>query len=287
MTGFGAGEVALSSHTLRVELRSVNHRHLDVRVRTPAELGDVSSIVEDLLRVRCGRGRIEAQATWRGGSPASAELDYERARRAYELLLKLRDEVAPSEPVPLTALFSVPGIFTTRAWQREEVESSLRGATEKAIDELLAMRGREGEALAHDVMTRVNLLRGQAQSIAALRPSVVESAQKRLLKRMEKLLEGSGVAVDPARVTQEAAWFAERSDVAEELTRLGSHLGEFERSLSTASESIGRKLDFVVQEIGRELNTLGAKANDAEISRRVVDMKAELERIREQVQNIL
>lgn len=287
MTGFGAGEVSLSSHTLRVELRSVNHRHLDVRVRTPSELGDIGNVIEDLLRVRCGRGRVEAQALWRGGTPSPSELDYDRARRAYQLLLKLRDELAPGEAVPLTALLSVPGVFSARPWQREEIEASLRLATERAIEELLAMRAREGEALAADIAARLRVVREQAQTIAAMRPLVVDAAQKRLMKRMEKLLESCAVAIDPARVAQEAAWFAEKSDVSEELTRLASHLDEFERSLTSPGESIGRKLDFLVQEIGRELNTLGAKANDAEISRRVVDMKAELERIREQVQNIL
>jgi uncharacterized protein (TIGR00255 family) len=287
MTGFGAGEVALAAHTLRVELRSVNHRHLDVRVRVPSELGDIGNVVEDVLRARCGRGRVEAHAQWRGAASNGPELDLERARSVYRLLLQLRDELAPEEPLPLTALLGVPGVFTTRPWQREQVESSLRHATERAVDELLAMRAREGEALCADLTSRLQALRAQCAAIQALRPQVVEGAQKRLAKRVEKLLDGSGIAVDPGRLAQEVAWFAEKSDVAEELTRLVSHFEEFERTLVEPADSIGRKLDFIVQEIGRELNTLGAKANDAEISRRVVDMKAELERIREQVQNIL
>lgn len=287
MTGYGAAEIALASHTLRVELRSVNHRHLDVRVRLPAELGDLGNVVEDVLRARCGRGRVEAHAQWRGSVSGGPELDLDRARAAYRMLLKLRDELTPGEPLPLTALFSVPGVFATRSWQREEVESSLRRAAEQAVDELLAMRAREGAALSADLRARLGFVRTQVATIEALRPQVVEGAQKRLAKRVEKLLDGSAIALDPARLAQEVAWFAEKSDVAEELTRLTSHLDEFERTLVDPSDSIGRKLDFVVQEIGRELNTLGAKANDAETSRRVVDMKAELERIREQVQNIL
>lgn len=289
MTGFGASEASFSGQILRVELRSVNHRHLDVRVRVPSELGDLGSLVEDVLRARCGRGRIEAQVSWRG-TPHAAELDVERARRAYQLLLKLRDELAPTESVPLSTIFSVPGVFNTRAWQRDELEPVLRETTERAVEQLVAMRAREGKALTDDMLSRLEQLRSAGQAIELLRPQVVEGAQKRLLKRIEKLLEGSGVAADAGRVVQEIAWFADKSDVSEELTRLGSHLDEFERSLGSltkSGEGVGRKLDFLVQEIGRELNTLGSKANDAEISRRVVDMKAELERIREQVQNIL
>jgi uncharacterized protein (TIGR00255 family) len=287
MTGFGAGEASAHAQPLRVELRAVNHRHLDLRVRTPSELGDLSGLVEEALRARCGRGRIEAQVLWRSPSASGSELDFERARRAYQQLTQLRDELAPGQEVPFTAVFGVPGVFASKPWQRDDVEQALRSATEQAIDSLTAMRAREGEALATDIRARLALVRKSATTLEEHRPGMLEAAQKRLIKRVEKLLEGSSVGLDPARLVQEAAWFAEKSDVAEELTRLGSHLDEFERSLSSHGESVGRKLDFVVQEIGRELNTIGSKANDADVSRHVVELKAELERIREQVQNIL
>lgn len=286
MTGFGAGEIAVHAQPLRVELRAVNHRHLDLRVRTPSELGDLSAVVEEALRLRCGRGRIEAQVLWRAPGSGGAELDFDRARRVYKQLEQLRDELTPGQPVPFTALFSVPGVFASKPWQRDDVEAALREATERAIDALTDMRAREGQALAADISSRIANLRTGVAAIAAYRPGMLEAAQKRLVKRMDKLLEGSAVALDPARLVQEVAWFAEKSDVAEELTRLSSHLDEFERSLGLG-ESVGRKLDFVVQEIGRELNTIGSKANDADISRQVVELKAELERIREQVQNVL
>jgi len=287
MTGFGAGEVAVSGATLRIELRSVNHRHIDVRVRVPSELAELGSVLEELVRARCVRGRVEVQATFRGRPPSGGELDMERARRAYQLLVRLRDELAPNEPVPITALLSVPGLFTSTPTLGADVETALRHAAKQAITELTAMRTREGEALTVDIVSRLALLRSNGHEIAGMRPAVVEGAQRRLLKRLDKLLEGGALSLDPNRVAQEVAWFAEKSDVAEELTRLCSHIDEFERSLAGGTEAVGRKLEFLVQELGRELNTLGAKANDAEISRRVVDMKAELERIREQVQNIL
>lgn len=287
MTGFGAGESTAHGQPLRVELRAVNHRHLDLRVRAPSELSDLAGIVEEMLRARCGRGRIEAQVLWRSPGTSGSELDFERARRAYQQLVQLRDELAPAQEVPFAAVFEVPGVFVSKPWQRDDVEQALRSATELAVEALAAMRAREGEALATDMRARLALVRQSAASIEQHRPGMLESAQKRLIKRVEKLLEGTAVGLDPARLVQEAAWFAEKSDVAEELTRLASHLDEFERTLDSHGESVGRKLDFVVQEIGRELNTIGSKANDAEISRHVVELKAELERIREQVQNIL
>jgi uncharacterized protein (TIGR00255 family) len=287
MTGFGAGEVALAGCTLRVELRAVNHRHLDVRARVPGELSELGNVLEELVRARCVRGRVEAQATFRGKTSGSGELDLERARRAYQTLLRLRDELAPGEPVAIAAVLSVPGLFASSPALGDDAEAALRRASQLALRDLTAMRAREGQALAHDIVSRLSLVRDHGQAIAQMRPAVVEAAQRRLLKRLDKLLEGNPVALDPNRVAQEVAWFAEKSDVAEELTRLFSHIDEFERSLAGSGEPVGRKLEFLVQEIGRELNTLGAKANDAEISRRVVDMKTELERIREQVQNIL
>jgi uncharacterized protein (TIGR00255 family) len=287
MTGFGAGEASALAQPLRVELRAVNHRHLDLRVRTPSELSELAGVVEETLRARCGRGRVEAQVMWRSPASGGAELDFERARRAFHQLEQLRDELAPGQLVPFTAVFSVPGVFASKPWQREDVEQALKVATEKAVQDLTAMRAREGEALAADVRARLAILRRHAAEIERHRPGMLDAAQKRLVKRVEKLLEGTALALDPARLVQEAAWFAEKSDVAEELTRLASHLDEFERSLTAPGEGVGRKLDFVVQELGRELNTIGSKANDAEISRHVVELKAELERIREQVQNIL
>jgi uncharacterized protein (TIGR00255 family) len=224
---------------------------------------------------------------YRGAAPSGAELDLERARTAFRELSRLRDELAPGEPLPFSTLLKMPGIFQSRAFDLESAEAALRTATERACDELAAMRAREGSALRADLSMRLNRMRSDGEAIRAHRPRVLEGARARLQKRVEKLLEGSGVELDPARLTQEVAWFADRSDVAEELTRLFSHFDELERTLAGTHESVGRKLDFMVQEIGRELNTLGAKANDAEISRTVVELKAELERIREQVQNIL
>lgn len=286
MTGFGAGEAALGEGTLRVELRAVNHRHLDLRVRC-AEGLDVAHVIEEHLRARLGRGHVEAQVRWDNPGSRPGPLDMARAREVYASLCALRDELNPGQPVPVEAILSVPGLLrAASAVDRTQAEAAALSATGIAIAALSAMRVREGEGLKRDLCSRAARLREHVAYVEAERPRVLNAYRERLEARIAKLLEGSELSVDPARLVQELAWFADKSDVAEELTRLAVHLAELEGSLERGG-AVGRKLDFLVQELGREINTLGSKANDTSIAQRVVEMKAELERIREQVQNIL
>ncbi len=288
MTGIGMGEAPLSDGVLRVELRAVNHRHLDVRVRTGHELAEVASVIEDEVRARCGRGRIEAHARWEAHTAAAQSLDSARARAVYKTLCELRDELAPGQEVPIAALASVAGLFTGGVrFEAESLVAAVRAATDRAADDLSRMRATEGAALLEDLASRVVALRAHSSFIAQQRPSIVEAARVRLTKRIEKLLEGADLTLDSARVAQEVAWFADKSDVTEELTRLDSHTRQFEALLRRGGDHVGKKLDFLIQEMGREINTTGSKVNDAELAHRVVEMKSELERLREQVQNVL
>jgi uncharacterized protein (TIGR00255 family) len=286
MTGFGAGEAALGEGTLRVELRSVNHRHLDLRVRSVEAL-DVAHVVEEQLRARLARGHVEAQVRWENPGTRAGPLDAGRAREVYAALCALRDELNPGQPIPIEVILNVPGMLrSVIVVDRQQAEASALAASSVAIDALLAMRVREGDGLKRDLLARCSLLREHVRVIEAERPRVLQACRERMELRIGKLLEGTELSVDPQRLAQELAWFADRSDVAEEITRLLVHLGELEASLDRGG-AVGRKLDFLVQELGREINTLGSKANDTLIAQRVVEMKAELERIREQVQNIL
>jgi uncharacterized protein (TIGR00255 family) len=288
MTGFGLGEAVLASGTLRVELRAVNHRHLDLRVRLVGDAPDVALSIEDALRPHLGRGRVEAQVRWEAAAGGHGPLHLEAARAAYNALCTLRDEISPGEPVPITAVLRVPGVLRAGpSLEQTAGEAAATAAAARALAALTAMRVREGAALKRDLLARVGLLRAHVGWLAGERPRVLSGHRERLLARVAKLLEGTTVEVDAARLTQEVAWFAERCDIAEEITRLGSHLAELERTLETRGEMVGRKLDFLVQELGREVNTIGSKANDALLAQRVVEVKAELERVREQIQNIL
>jgi len=288
MTGFGLGEASLAGGSLRVELRAVNHRHLDLRVRVLGDAPDVTLAVEDTLRSRLGRGRVEAQIRWDAPASGHGPLNLDAARAAYGALCTLRDEISPGEPVPMTAVLRIPGVLRAGpGLEAAEGEAAASAAAGRALAALTEMRVREGAALKRDLLARVVLLRAHAGWVEGERPRVLTGYRERLLARVAKLLDGTGLELDATRLVQEAAWFAERCDIAEELTRLASHLAELERTLEARGEMVGRKLDFLVQELGREVNTIGAKANDAALAQRVVEMKAELERIREQVQNIL
>lgn len=288
MTGIGVGSAPLERGLVSVELRAVNHRHLDVRVRVPPELSEESLHIEELIRATSLRGRIEAHARWELAAGEPEKLDFARARAVYETLLALRDQLAPSQDVPVAAVLQVPNLFAASAPLNAEARClSVRTATERALVDLAAMREREGEALLRDFDQRLRLLREHAHWIEGRRPELIAGARSRLQKRIEKLLEGTEFALDQARLVQEVAWFADKSEIAEELTRLASHFEQFDRLLAKAGDGIGKKLDFLVQEMGREINTIGSKANDAPIAHRVVEMKAELERVREQVQNVL
>jgi uncharacterized protein (TIGR00255 family) len=287
MTGFGTGDAAFGAGKLSVEVRGVNHRFLDVRVRVPREMTELASFVEQLARDRLTRGRFEIGVRVEGMQLGAALLDRDRARAVYAQLCDLRDEIAPGERVPLTLLSAIPDLFVpTVERESEALREALRRAFDVAVKSLDAMREREGAALGQDLVKRLDAVRRIAAQVAKRAPDVVEVHRRRLKERAERLRVTAEIAgVDGARLEQEIALFAERVDVAEELTRLESHCAQF-ASLIASPEAIGRRLDFLLQEMAREANTVGAKSPDAPISHAIVEVKAEIERMREQVQNV-
>jgi uncharacterized protein (TIGR00255 family) len=286
MTGFGLGEVPIGKGRLGVEIRAVNHRFLDVRVRVPRELGDLPGFVEQLAREHFTRGRFEVAVRLDGGGLGAASLDKDRARAAFEALRELRDELAPGIEVPLSLLAAIPDLFVPAAEREvDRVRDATRVAFDAAVLGLDAMREREGQALSDDLIKRLTRLRTLASEIGRRMPEVLESYRKRLRDRAERLRAATEVYVDSARLEQEVAMFADRSDISEELTRLASHFDQF-ASLLALEEAVGRRLDFLLQEMAREANTLGAKSPDAQVAHAVVEVKAEIERMREQVQNV-
>ena len=286
MTGFGLGEVPLGGGKLAVEIRGVNHRFLDVRVRVPRELGDLATFVEQIAREKLTRGRYEVALRVDGVSLGAPVLDRERARAAFRSLGELRDELAPGTEVPLSLLACIPDLFVSPVDREiERLRASTRSAFEASVKALDAMRAQEGNALREDLMKRLASVRRLAGDVERRAPGVVDAHRKRLRDRAERLLTSTEIDVDPARLEQEIAMFAERSDVCEELTRLESHCAQFS-TLLASDETIGRRLDFLLQEMAREANTVGAKSPDAAISHAIVEIKADIERMREQVQNV-
>jgi uncharacterized protein (TIGR00255 family) len=286
MTGFGLGEVPIGGGKLGVEIRGVNHRFLDVRVRLPRELADLSGFVEQMARERLVRGRYEVAVHSEGTTLGVPVLDRQRARAAFVALTELRDELAPGSDVPLSLLGSIPDLFVSSV-QRDSglVRDATRTAFEQAVVALDEMRKREGDSLREDLVRRLAAVRTRAQAVAARSPMVLDAQRRRLRERAERLRVSAELDVDAARLEQELAIFAERCDIAEELTRLESHCTQMAALFGTA-DAVGRRLDFLLQEMAREANTVSAKSPDAVIAHAIVEVKAEIERMREQVQNI-
>jgi uncharacterized protein (TIGR00255 family) len=285
MTGHGSG----SSGRITVEIRAVNHRFFDLKLRV-ASGGPPDARVDEAVglavRRRAERGSFTVTLFEEGASSRPAlEIDHALARTVHAALEELRRELGIPEPVPLALVVEQPGVLSP-AEPCADLEA-VTAALEAALDGLVAMRAREGASLAVDLagrLERIAVLAAEAEGLAAAGPA---EYRRRLSERLEKLLQGTGVTVDEQRLAAEVAVLADRTDVTEELVRLRSHLAQMKLLLDDdTGAGVGRRMDFLVQEIGREINTIGSKAQRAEITVRVVEAKAELEKIREQVQNV-
>jgi uncharacterized protein (TIGR00255 family) len=286
MTGFGSGDAPLGLGKVVVEARSVNHRYLDVRVRLPAELVDRSLFLEQRAREKLSRGRFDLTVRYEGPPPRATRLDVERARAVYRDLARLRDELAPGTDLPISALVSLPDVFVaTPTFATESADGALGAAFDAALGRLETMRTDEGVVLAKELRARLGTCRSLHARVGERAPEAVKAAEIRLRTRVSRLLSQVGADLDPGRLEAEVAVIADRSDVTEELVRLESHFSQVE-SLFGAAEPVGRRLDFLLQEMAREVNTIGAKSQDAELGHLVVELKSEVERMREQVQNV-
>ncbi len=287
MTGFGAGEITTGAGRYGVETRSVNHRFCEVVVRMPRDLSPLEDRVRALVQSRVLRGRVDVVIVRDdyGRRPRTVKTDVDLAKAYVTALDGLRQALPVSGSLDLSLLMSLPDLVKIEE-EKEDVEASWP-AVERglgvALDRLVAMREAEGARLGVDLLERLSRMEGLAEAIAARAPRVVEDYHARLGRRVQEL--AGGVAVDPGRLAVEVALFADRSDITEELTRFRSHLAQFRTTLA-GSGAIGRTLEFIVQEMGRETNTIGSKANDLEITRHVIAIKGELENLREQIQNV-
>jgi uncharacterized protein (TIGR00255 family) len=286
MTGFGCGGAELDGGHLICELRALNHRFLDVRVRLPEELNAHSFFVEQLAREQLARGRFDVGVRLEG-SPNRSSFSLPRAREVYAGLLRLRDELAPGTEVPVAALASLPQLLldSTPGGTQQGLEQALREAFTAAVVGLTQMREREGQALRRELGERLQGLRALGEQAKQLSDGAAERQLQRLRERVTRLLADLGAAPEASRLETELALLADKSDVTEELVRLGSHLDQFEALLDD-HEPVGRRMDFLLQEMSREVNTIGSKSQDVRLSHLVVDLKSQLEKVKEQVQNV-
>ncbi len=287
MTGFGTGRARAGDEEISVEVRAVNHKHLEVKVRLPRELSALEPAVLRVVRARCVRGAVDVavrrSATTATGAVPTVDVAMARAWR--EALRAVARAVDMAD-VPTTAqIAALPAVIRMEEPVADlgGAEAALERALTDALDALVLMREREGRALEGDLASRLARVATLTAEVATLAPRTVEAYRARLHERVAELLKGA--PVDEARLVQEVALFAERTDVAEEATRLQAHLEAFRGFLASADPA-GRRMDFLVQEMHREVNTTGSKSQSTEVSTRIVELKAELERIREQVQNV-
>jgi uncharacterized protein (TIGR00255 family) len=288
MTGYGSGRAALGEGHIVLDVRTVNHRFLDVRVRLPSRIQSRAPTVERVLRARLERGRVDVTGRFEGQTLPQPMLDVDRARSVYAQLTALRDELSPDEPVPLALLSSVPELFViNRDIDEAALDASLERAAEAACKAVVSMREKEGQALAADLEGRLRDLADTVAALTAALPELVESRRARLRDRLEALLAETKGTLDPARLEQEVAILAERSDVTEELVRLDSHRLQMLELTENSNAAVGKRIDFLLQEMSREANTIGSKVQDGMITPHVIALKGCIEQMREQAQNVL
>jgi uncharacterized protein (TIGR00255 family) len=292
MTGFGRAHFELDGVAFAVEVRTVNHRHLDVSVRLPRLASVAELSVRRRVQGRFARGKVDVVVSLppgAGAGHAAVELDPEVARRYLDYAASLGRERGVSGVLDVGVLLGLPGVarLVEHALSEEALEAALGRAVDEAAAAAAAMRRAEGERLAAEIGERLEVVAGLVGSLAERADAVLETARERLRKRTDQLRRETGL-LDEARLHQEIVIAVDRLDVTEEIVRLRSHLEQFRAILAEAGPGapVGRRLDFLLQEFAREANTLGAKAGDAGIAHLVVDLKTELERIREQVQNV-
>lgn len=288
MTGHGVGEAPLGSGRVCIELRSINHRYLDARVKLPEEVSDRASMVEERVRKSLRRGRIEIVGRIEGDVAGPPKLNVARATAAFEQLCELRDALRPDEPVPLTLLAAVPDLFQIcSSHDVSATDVALVHAVDAACAGVWSMREREGAALAEDLGRHLDALLAQLDSVRSRGPAIVEAYRDRLRQRIGRLLVETDVSLDHNRLEHEVALFADRADVNEEIARLTSHAEQLRALLAADEEAAGKRFDFLLQEMSRETNTIGSKSSDVGLAHAVIEMKAAISRMREQAQNVL
>ena len=286
MTGFGTAEGPVAGGRLRVEIRTVNHRYFNLAAKLPGDLGGLEGELRERLRREFDRGHVAVQARWieypeRAGGLA---VDLDRARLVTSRLRELQTALGLAGDVTVEMVARQPEVLSTTTEAAVEVPwAQIEPVVAQAAAECRAMRAREGEALVAELRHRIDLLEQAADTIARRAPERLVRERDRLRGAVAELLDGR--PVDDARLAQEIAFQADRLDITEELVRFRAHVAAVREALA-ADRPAGKQLGFLAQELGREVNTMGSKANDAEIAQQVIAMKGELEKFREQLENL-
>ncbi|RSD28076.1 YicC/YloC family endoribonuclease [Mesobacillus subterraneus] len=286
MTGFGRSKAESERFSVTVEVKTVNHRFCEFHIRMPRQLLKLEEKIKKKLGEHINRGRVEVFVTLEGEGivSRSVHIDWEALDEFVHHITEIKNRYSLTGDLEIRDVVSREEIIhiEEKEAENEELEQLVLSAVDEAGGQLVHMRKLEGKALEEDVLQYIELLKGNITNVKQLAPDVVVQYRERLSRKMAELLDAQA---DEDRIHTEAAFFADKADISEELARLESHISQF-KEIMKVNEPLGRKLDFLLQEMNREVNTIGSKANDSRIAREVVDMKSLLEKVKEQVQNI-
>ncbi len=287
MTGYGRGQLNINGRDILVEIRSVNNRYYDFNARLPRVYGYLEEKLKTFIQGSISRGKVEVSVSVFNNENKEQEIEVNRevAKGYIDALRDVNGELGLDDDLTLSCVARFPDVFNVRKVIEDEdfIWSMVKQAADTALEKFIAMRETEGERMKADIISRLDYILGLVEKVEEQSPKTVENYRNKLYSKMSDILEGKNI--DESRILMEAAIFSEKIAVDEETVRLRSHIAQF-RELLSSSEPVGRKLDFLVQEMNREANTTGSKAQDIEVTRIVVDIKSEIEKIREQIQNI-
>lgn len=287
MTGFGRGHEVLNGRDITVEIRAVNHRYYEFSCRIPRSMGFIEEKLKSLLNGKISRGKVEVSVLVSNTDAPDEKVSINRevVRDYITALRSVKEELSLNDDLSLSHVMRIPDAFTVIKEETDEelLWNDIKTVAEQALERFISMREAEGERMKADLLARLDTIEGWVGIVEERSPMIVEEYRKRLFDRMTEVLNGANV--DESRILLEAGIFSEKTAVDEETVRLRSHIAQF-RTMLCGEEAIGRKLDFLVQEMNRETNTIGSKVQDIEVTRLVVDQKSEIEKIREQIQNI-
>ena len=286
MTGYGKSNMSKNLREYQVEIKSVNHRYLDVSIKMPRSLSYLEEEIKKAVSANLTRGKVDVFITFNNNSLEGRDIkiNTEIARMYIKELRDLAESEGIVADIPVTEISKLPDVLTIQNNQDDEtIKNELLEVTNQAIENLVGMRKIEGEKIAQDLFTRIQDIDGKVKKISSLSTGLIEDYVVKLNTRIKELLQDQ--EIDEARLAQEVVIYADKCSIEEEVTRLNSHIYQFRELLQT-NEAVGKKIDFMIQEMNRETNTIGSKANNLEITNDVINMKTQIENIREQVQNI-
>ncbi len=286
MTGYGKANLEKNERRYQVEIKTVNHRYLDISVKTPRQLSYLEEPIKKAIGNKVKRGKVDVFVTFENNSLEGQEIkiNTELASAYIKELKKLAESENILADIQVNDIARYPDVLNIKNNQDDEIiKQELLEVSQIAIDNLIEMRQVEGTKMAEDIKQRLEYIQEKVKEISKLSTGLIEEYVVKLEERLKQILKGQ--EIDQARLAQEVVIYADKCSVEEEVTRLNSHISQF-HNLINSNEPIGKKLDFIIQEMNRETNTIGSKANNLEITDRVIDLKTQIEDIREQIQNI-